>query len=120
MSLIKCKCGNILHDRTDYINCKGYVISDKEYFDMLDLADKMIESTNPDREELAMSFRMNISFKDSYIKLKHIFQCPACGRVLLENNKGELRSFYPEDSDDKAFLDYKGDAEIKYAKRNKL
>lgn len=87
---------------------------------MLDLADKMIEPTNPDREELAMSFRRNIGFRDSYIKLKVIFQCPACGRILLENNKGEFCSFIPEDSDDKSFLDYKGEAEIKYAKRHKL
>lgn len=117
MSWIKCKCGNTLHDMTDHISCKGYVISDKEYSDMLDLADKMIGSNSPDRESSAMIFRMNIGFKDSYIKLKHIFQCPACGRILLEDNEGKLCSFCPEDSDDKAFLDYKGDAEIKYAKR---
>lgn len=117
MSWIKCKCGNILKDNTDYISYKGYVISDKEYFDMFDLADEMIESTDPDREKLAMSFRINIGCGDTYIKLKNIFQCPACGRILLEDNQGKFCSFLPEDSDDKQFLDYKGDDEIKLAKR---
>lgn len=111
---IKCKCGNILHDNTDAISYKGYIISDREFFDWLDLADEMIESKNPDREELAMTFRRNIGAAGNYIRLKTIFQCPSCGRILLENNQGEFSIFSPENTADKNQFDYKGSGEIKY------
>lgn len=120
MSWIKCKCGNVLKDTADNISYKGRIISDKEYLDMLDLADTMIESTDPDREEAAMSFRMNIGNKNKYIWLKDIFQCPDCGRILLENNKGEFCSFIPEDNEEKRLLDYKGNGEIRFMKRRNL
>ena len=121
MSWIECKCGYAIKDTTDNISYKGYVISDKEFFDMLDLADKMIESTIPDREEAAMSFRINIGgSKNCHVWLKDIFQCPECGRIFLEDNNGEFCSFLPEDSDGKQLLDYKGNGEIKLAKRRKL
>lgn len=121
MSWIKCKCGNVLKDTTDNISYKGYVISDKEYFDMLDLADTMIGSTIPDREEAVMSFRMNIGGRaNRHIWLKDIFQCPDCGRIFLENNKGEFCSFLPEDNDEKQLLNYKGNENIKFVKKRKL
>ena len=119
MSWIKCKCGNILHDNTDHISYKGYVISDKEFFDMFDLADEMIESTDPDRDRLAMAFRMNMGCgDDAYIRLKDIFQCPVCGRILLEEDQGTFCSFLPEDSDNKRLLDYKGNEDTKFAERH--
>ena len=85
---------------------------------MLDMADEMIESADPDRDKLTMSFRMNMGCGDAYIKLKDIFQCPVCGRILLEDSQGRFCSFLPEDSDDKRLLDYKGNEEIKFAKRS--
>ncbi|MDE5578246.1 MAG: hypothetical protein K2J11_12775, partial [Oscillospiraceae bacterium] len=66
MSKIICKCGNVLPDTTDRISYKGYIVPDKEYFDMLDLIDKMIESTNPDRKELVMTYRKSIRLKNIY------------------------------------------------------
>lgn len=120
MSWIKCKCGNVLKDTTDNLSYKGHIISDKEYLNMLDLADTMIESTNPDREEAGMSFRINIGGENSYIWLKYIFQCPDCGRILIENDKGEFCSFFPEDNDEKRLLDYKGNEKIKFIRKRKL
>lgn len=61
---IVCKCGNILPDNTDRISYKGYIISDKELFDMLDFADEMIEAGDSCRENLAMTFRKNIGLGD--------------------------------------------------------
>ena len=78
---------------------------------MFDLADEMIKSANPDREELTMTFRRNIG---SYIKIKKIYQCYTCGRLLLENDQGEICSFVPENSDDKKMLDYESVGKINY------
>ena len=52
------------------------------------------------------------------VAIFYIFQCPVCGRILLEGNKREFYSFLPEDSDNKRLLDYKGNEDIKFAKRH--
>lgn len=106
MSHINCRCGNVLHDITDRIRYKGYIISDRERFDLYDLADEMIESDDPDRELLAMTFRSNIGCGDSYIRMKEIFQCPQCGRVLIETTPGKFAVFTPENDTENNLLDY--------------
>ena len=99
MSKIICSCGAVLPDTTDRISYKGYIIPDKEIFDILDLIDKMIESENPDRHELIMTYREKIS-------LKNIYQCYDCGRMLFETSPGNFCSFLPEENDSKNLLDY--------------
>lgn len=113
MSKIKCRCGNILPDITDKIRYKGYIISDMEIFEMFDLADEMIESGNPQRENLAMTFRRNIGGGESYIRLKEVYQCPFCGRIIIETNPGEFCFFIPEENEEKNLLDYGAASEKK-------
>lgn len=116
---IKCKCGNIIHDNKDNISYKGHIISDKEYFKMLDLADEMIESSSANREALAMTFRTNISSK-GYIKIKSIFQCQYCGRLLLEDENNQYCSFTPDEHEKKDLLDFNGDNIIDYRYKDKF
>lgn len=119
MSYINCRCGNVLHDITDGIRYKGFIISDREQFDLYDFADEMIESDNPDRELLAMTFRSNISLGDSYIRMKEIFQCPQCGRILIETTPGEFAVFTPEEHTEKNLLDYGAQKEKKHYRTRK-
>lgn len=106
MSKIFCRCGNVLRDITDGIRYKGYIISDREQFDLYDFVDELIESDNPDKELLAMTFRSNISLGDSYIRMKEIFQCPQCGRIFIEATPGEFVVFTPEEHTENNLLDY--------------
>lgn len=115
---IRCKCGNSIHDNTDMIPYKGHIISDKEYFKMFDLADEMIESSAQSKEALAMTFRTNISSK-GYIRIKSIFQCTNCGRILLEDENNHYFSFTPEGHEKKDLLDFNGDDTIDYRHKNK-
>lgn len=109
MSKIYCKCGCWISDSTDGNPNKGLIISDKEYFNLLDMADELIESTQNNREELAMKFRKNVCVgNECHIRLKQLFQCPECGRLLLENEDGEYHSFVQEDKYEFGLLDYKG------------
>lgn len=103
MSRIKCKCGNILHDNGDNISYKGRIISDKEYFPLLDLADEIIERESDDREKLSMEFRRNIG---GYIRLKDVFQCYECGRLAVEGEFGEFFFFTPENHNEINLLDF--------------
>lgn len=114
MSKIKCRCGSILPDITDKIRYKGYIISDMEIFDMFDFADEMIEAANPQREILAMTFRRNIGVGERYIRLKEVYQCPFCGRIIIETNSGEFCFFIPEENNEKSLLDYRAESEKMY------
>lgn len=104
---IRCKCGSIIHDNTDAIPYKGHIISDKEYFKLLDVADEMIESSFRNREALAMNFRDNMT--NGYIRIKAIYQCRNCGRILLEDENNQYCSFVPDGHEQKDLLDYDGD-----------
>lgn len=114
---IRCKCGNIINDITDSIPYKGHIVSDKEYFKMLDLADEMIESPVKDREALAMTFRTNMG---SYIKIKSMFQCNLCGRILIEDENNQYCSFIPDEHDNKELLDFDGNETIDYRFKDKF
>ncbi|MDE6221241.1 MAG: hypothetical protein K2G51_12595 [Lachnospiraceae bacterium] len=117
MSKITCKCGNILHDNTDQIRYKGYIISDGEFFDLFDFADEMIESGSPCREDMAMTFRHNIGIGEKRIRLKELYQCPLCGRVLIEITPGQFCYFVPEGHEEKNLLDYRAGELIEFKQR---
>ncbi|MCH5203383.1 MAG: hypothetical protein J1F03_01485 [Oscillospiraceae bacterium] len=95
-------CGEILHDNTDYISYKGHILSDKQFFPLLDLADELIEDDSSDREALSMRFRRNI---DEYIRFRCVYQCYNCGRLLVEGENGEFFFFAPEGHDNKSLFD---------------
>lgn len=103
MSWIRCICGEILHDNTDKISYKGRILSDKEFFPLLDLADELIGSDGENREKLAMTFRSNIG---DYIRLRDVYQCYECGRLLVESESGGFCFFTPEGHDEKRLLDF--------------
>ena len=80
MSWIQCECGRIIHDNSDALSYKGYLVSDREYFKLLDFCDSLIESPEPDRERLCIKLRKNLGVND-FIELRDVFQCPDCGRT---------------------------------------
>ena len=102
MSWIQCKCGEILHDNTDNISYKGCILSDKQFFPLLDLADEMIESESAEREALAMRFRRNIG---RYIRFRDVYQCYECGRLIAEGEDGDFLFFLPEEHGNTRLLD---------------
>lgn len=104
MSKITCSCGCVIPDIGDHQSFKGYILSDKQLFPFYDLADEMIESAHPDKEELCMTFRKE--FGRGYIRLKRVYQCFECGRILIENEDGEFAVFAPEGHDDTKVLDF--------------
>ncbi len=114
MSKIICRCGNIIPDITDNLPYKGYIISDKEQFKMYDFADKLIETDNNQKEQLAMTFRSNIGIGKKYIRLKEIYQCPECGRILVETIPGKYSFFCPEENRENNLLDYDGEETAEY------
>ena len=117
MSWIQCECGRIIHDNSDALSYKGYLVSDREYFKLLDFCDSLIESPEPDRERLCMKLRKNLGV-NGFIELRDVFQCPDCGRILIEDAENRYHSFLPEDSDSSGLLDFDGTGEPYEPHRN--
>lgn len=81
---------------------------------MYDFADKLIETDNNQKEHLAMTFRNNIGIGKKYIRLKEIYQCPECGRILVETIPGKYSFFCPEENTENNLLNYDGEETAEY------
>lgn len=113
MSSLLCKCGFVFHDNTNAICWKAHLITDKDWFPLLDMADSLIESPDPDRETLCMMLRHNLSQRNACVLHRFLFQCPECGRVYIEDTDGTYFCFSPEDSDcEKRLFDHKGTGKV--------
>lgn len=53
---IRCKCNYKIHDSSDLLFYKGYIISDQDWFDFLDLVSEAIKSDEKDREKLEKAY----------------------------------------------------------------
>lgn len=87
----RCECGQRIHDTTDYLSYKGYLMSDQDHFDLLDEIDDAIEKSGPsstDKEEAAMRIRSLISDL-----LKTVYQCFNCGNFFVDTNQRSLEMF---------------------------
>lgn len=109
MSWLKCKCGHTFHDNSDGHYWKAHLITDKDWFPLLDMADSLIESPDPDRATLCMTLRHNLAGKQGCVQHRVLYLCPECGRVYIEDPEGRFFCFAPEDSDsDKMLFNQKG------------
>ena len=84
-----CKCGYRFHDSSDNLSYKAYIISDEDWDEFAGLLEN---AEKPHTEEL-----------DSFGKIfdltnRCIYQCPACGRLFLEDASGRLTMFTPGDT----------------------
>lgn len=96
MSSLRCKCGHIIHDSTDYIGYKGHIIPDQDEGDYFDRVEEIIKSDNPDKNSLMRDFLCAINDRI-------IYQCTECGRLYIEENN-KLFCFKPENHDNKSIL----------------
>ena len=71
-----CQCGNVIHDTSDNLSYKGYIIADQDI-------DYLIETI----EKLEKPHTQYIGVYDEISKLlrRTVYQCPDCGRVYIEN-----------------------------------
>ncbi|MGB0902473.1 hypothetical protein [Halocynthiibacter sp.] len=85
---IKCACGDIIPDQTDYLSYKAHVIGDKNFFDFLDAIDDAIVTDNPDKE-----FLMNWIRKLEPGRLA--WECLSCGRLYFDGADRNLVEYLP-------------------------
>ncbi|MEO3945520.1 hypothetical protein [Gorillibacterium sp. CAU 1737] len=87
----RCECGQRIHDNTDYLSYKGYLLSDQDQFDLFDEIDDAIENSGPssrDKEEASMRIRSLLS-----ALLKTVYQCSNCGNIFINDDLHRLDMF---------------------------
>ena len=96
--------------------CQKYYVNVEieELFKMYDFVDELIETDDNHKEALMMTFRKNVCIGNKYIQLKEIYQCPRCGRILIENTPGQYSFFCPEENRKRNLLDYDGEQKAEY------
>ena len=122
---LKCNCGHIIVDQADSIPYKGYILPDTE-LEYFDSASKEIAGFIEAIKSNRRSEWIENKFSEVYPKdlnnesiifdiihgrliTKKTFQCEACGRILMEDdrkgdNSIEYKSFYPEGNNSKGLL----------------
>jgi hypothetical protein len=75
---IRCSCGEVIVDQTDYISNKARLIADQDWEDFL------VGAGNTGKADWSLS--------------RAIYQCGACGRLYVDDQDGNLRSFLPEEN----------------------
>jgi len=92
---IKCECGGVIVDQTDFLPYKAHMISDQDWFDFLDAVDYAIEKSGPTSKEKESSL---MGIRRLAIKLtRFIYQCASCGRLFIENENHELETFIKQE-----------------------
>ena len=89
----KCECSHVIVDQTDDLSYKGYIVPDKEWFNLLDAIDEAVEKSGPssrDKEAALMKVR-SMANRISRVA----YQCPKCGRLHLCNDSGALHTYEP-------------------------
>jgi len=98
---IKCNCGSIIVDQTDFLKHKGHVISDIQWHDFWDAIDHAIEHSGPnksDKEKAVMQLRQQRLFKT-------VWECVECGKLYIDSENGNLISYAPDSNGYNAVLD---------------
>ena len=91
---IKCQCGQVIPDSTDYLPYKGYIIPDQEWLNVFDAIDEAVEKSGPspkDKEAALMNVRrlmINVS--------KTTWQCNSCGCLYVDKAGNNLECFKPD------------------------
>ncbi len=100
---IKCNCGNIIVDQTDYLKNKGYIISDTQWFNFWNSIDDAIEHSGPsakEKEEACMQLRKLRLFKMAW-------ECQNCGKLFINDPYGDLLTYSPDNKNYNKVLDKK-------------
>ena len=89
---IVCTCGAVILDSTDALPHKAHFVPDQAWSVVWDAIDEAIEGSGS-KEAALMSVRRRIG-----PLFRLAWQCPACGRVYLDDRNGALCEFLPASS----------------------
>ncbi len=90
---ISCSCGFEIYDGPDHNPNVGHLIADQDWFHLLDAIDAAIEgdhSTTKAKEAACLRVRYFIGDIS-----RRLWQCPECGRLLIDDHGRRIQEFTP-------------------------
>ena len=95
---IKCTCGNLIYDGTDQLPHKGHIIPDKNFFDIPEAIDEILDKV---KENKSVEPEDYMQHREALFgKTKLIYQCSSCGSLLVwDKKKQDYYIFKPENLD---------------------
>jgi hypothetical protein len=89
---LQCPCGCLIPDVTDGVPSKAHLIADRDWDAFWEAVDAAVERSGPSaREKEAAVMRLR-----SLNVFRQAWQCPQCGRVLVEDPSRAVHAFAPE------------------------
>ena len=92
---LACPCGNVISDITDDLPMKAYVVPDQRYEEVWDAVEAALNASPPLSETESDRLWGRVFHPRNF---RPAYQCEECGRVLIENRKGRMVSFLPENA----------------------
>jgi len=89
---IACECGSLLHDGADNLPHKAHLIPDREWNRFWDAIDDAVEKSGPTANEKEVAC---MRLRSQSFGHRRLWQCPACGRLYIEDIQGTLQCFQP-------------------------
>ena len=93
---IQCPCGYLIPDSTDNLPNKAHFIADQDWDAFWEEVDAAVEKSGPSarqKEAAVMRLRSLRMFRPAW-------QCPDCGRILVDDPSHTARSFAPDPDDE--------------------
>lgn len=90
---IGCVCGETIADSGDRLPTKAHLVSDVDWWELLDAIDEAIEKSGPSPGEKEAACHTVRALLSRLTRLA--WQCAACGRLYVDNAEYELQRFVP-------------------------
>ena len=88
-----CDCGYMFRDQTDDLPFKGYIYPDQSQEKLYEAINKIFASERPSDD---VKFDEMINDIVSPKGIRTIYQCPECGTIYINEDKGKLSAFSPK------------------------
>ena len=95
---LRCECGEIIADQTDFLPYKAHLIADQDWFGVFDALDKIVSDVADARltvDEAQTALRNTLSSES-----REMYQCGKCGRLLVHTLQGNTNIYAPTSDED--------------------
>lgn len=90
---ISCQCGCLIVDGTDSLPHKAHIVADRDWFDLLEGIDAVIENCGKGEEKRGKAC---MRVRELLVgKTRSAWQCSGCGMLYLDDGAGGLCRFKP-------------------------
>jgi hypothetical protein len=100
---MRCECGKIITDQTDYLPYKAHFICDQDWFGVFDAIDQIVSDVGAGR--MTVDDAQTAVRRTHVTRSRHMYQCSTCGRLLVDDLQRKTNFYAPtSETDSKQIL----------------